>query len=81
MAVNANVNEFFQRVSCWAKDRGITDISVPSDSLDMSRDVIFDDAANEMGLEWDIEGTELRLWPVGITINWDEARKEVTNQT
>lgn len=52
-----------------AKSRGIA-THIPSDALDMSRDVMLDEAAQSIGMQWQIVGDTLRLWPVGVTIEW-----------
>lgn len=70
LAVNADINEFFKHVNDAAKDRGI-DAHVPSDALDMSRDIILDEAAQKLGLEWEIVDDTIRLWPAGVTIKWE----------
>lgn len=70
LSVNADANKFMQRVDFHAKDRGI-ESNVPSDALDQSRMVILSDAARDLKVEWEVVGDTLRLWPVGLKINWD----------
>jgi len=65
LMVNMSVNHFMRSVNGAAVDRGINP-RVPSDALDLSRDLILDEAAAEHNMQWEIVGTELRVWPVQI---------------
>lgn len=71
LAVNADVNEFFKAANAAALDRGIKP-NEPSDALDLSRDVILDEAAQRLGLEWEIVEDTIRLWPRGLTLDWSK---------
>lgn len=64
-------NLFAQAFSREAKARGI-DSSKPSDALDMSRDLILDDAARSIGFTWHQKGEELALVPVGVSVALDD---------
>lgn len=63
------IAEFCTAMNAAALDRGIKP-NVPSDALDLSRDICLDEAAQSLGLEWEIVGDTLRAWPVGVTIQW-----------
>lgn len=71
LTVNIDVNEFLKSVNAAALDRGIKP-NEPSDALDLSRDLILTEAAQSHGVEWEIVDDTLRLWPSGLTINWEE---------
>lgn len=70
LMVNVNVNAFMRSANEAALSRGIRPHK-PSDALDMSRDVILDEAAQAHNSQWRIVGTELRVWPFGI--EWQES--------
>lgn len=74
LSVNTDVNQFFAAMNAAALDRGIKP-NEPSDALDMSRDVILDDAAQKLGVQWEIVENTIRLWPAGLQINnWEDLR-------
>lgn len=52
-----------------ALSRGIR-VTGPSDALDMSRDIILDEAAASLGCTWEIKGDTLRIWPLQYGHTW-----------
>lgn len=52
-----------------ALSRGIK-VNAPSDALDMSRDIILDEAAATLGCTWEISGDTLRIWPLQYGHTW-----------
>lgn len=52
-----------------ALSRGIR-VNGPSDALDMSRDIILDEAAASLGCTWEIKGDTLRIWPLQYGHTW-----------
>lgn len=66
LMVNVDVNNFMRTANGKAVARGIRP-HVPSDAMDLSRDIILDEAAQEHRSSWEIVGTELRVWPVGVS--------------
>lgn len=71
------IGRFCKALDRAAKERHIAP-HVPSDALDMSRDVMVDEAARSLDMQWEIvnDGDPLdtiRLWPIGVTINWETA--------
>lgn len=64
-------NMFAQAFSREAESRGISP-SVPSDALDMSRDLILDDAARSMGFMWHQKGEVVALVPLGVSVALDD---------
>lgn len=71
------VAEFCRNLNAAAASRSI-EPNVPSDALDMSRDIMLDEAAHAMGYTWRLWRSTtggldtLRLSPIGVTIHWNE---------
>lgn len=53
---------FLTRAEFHAYDYGIKDTHTPSPQLQASRTAIFNDVANELGVEWQIVDGVLRIW-------------------
>ncbi len=66
--------QFLAAMNEAALDRGITP-NVPSDALDMSRDVIMMEAAQRVGANFDIVNGTLRIVPTGVTVDWSEVER------
>lgn len=56
-------------INAAGASRGIP-MTGPSDSLDMSRDIILDEAATSLGFAWEISGDTLRIWPIQYGTSW-----------
>ena len=71
LSVEVDVADFCRAMNRAATERGIAP-NVPSDALDLSRDVMLDEAAASLGADWSItpDGT-LRLWRRDLIIKWD----------
>lgn len=66
---NPTVN-FLAKFTKAALARGIS-VSKPSDSLDMSKDICLDEAAQQLGYTWEIHDEVLLcLTPVGMNFDW-----------
>lgn len=61
--------DFCRALNTAAASRSITP-NVPSDALDQSRDIMVDEAAHSLGMEWAVVDDTLRLWPVNVTVDW-----------
>lgn len=68
--VDTDIADFCQAMNAAAESRSIAP-NVPSDALDVSRDLMLDEAAQSLNAYWAIEGKELRVWPRGLTVRWD----------
>lgn len=74
IAVNADIASFLQAMHRAAVSRGILATHLPSDALDLSRDIILDEAAAALGVTWAIVPGEplstLRLARRGLSVDW-----------
>lgn len=77
LAVNVEVSDFCKAMNAAAVSRNIAP-NVPSDALDLSRDIMLDEAAQSLGAECEIVDTTLRVWPKGVTLDWAQVAKEAS---
>lgn len=71
VTAGVGTQEFFNSFNIEARCRKIN-LQKPNDQLDMSRDLLLTDAAHSLNSEWEIKGTTLYVWPIGVTINWPD---------
>lgn len=69
LAINFDVNDFLKEVNTAASERGII-LNEPSDALDMSRDVILDEAAARCSVRWEIIDRTMCLTPTSLRFDW-----------
>ena len=69
LAVNIQVSDFCRAMNAAAAARGIAP-HVPSDSLDMSRDIMLDEAAQSLGASWEIVDDTMRVAPRSVRVDW-----------
>lgn len=69
VAVNVEVSDFCKAMNAAAESRNIAP-NVPSDALDLSRDIMLDEAAQSLRSEWEVVGNTIRVWPNGVTLDW-----------
>lgn len=77
LTVETDVPEFCKALNREAESRGIRP-NVPSDALDLSRDLMLTDAAWKQGALWSIDGDTLRLWRHDLTVDWDAVEAAVS---
>lgn len=70
LAVEVPIDSFTRAMDRTARDRGIAP-HIPSDALDLSRDIMLDEAAAALNAQWEIVGTTLRLWRSDLTVRWE----------
>ena len=63
-ALNTDIDGIVRGLNDAAASRGIV-LNGPSDALDMSHDLIVDEAIQPLRCNWDIVDRTLRVWPNG----------------
>ena len=61
-ALNLDISSLMAAINRSAADRNLR-LDIESDALDMSRDLMLDEAFAPLGGRWDITADTLRVWP------------------
>lgn len=70
LAVEVLISDFCKAMNAAAESRSIA-ANVPSDALDLSRDVMLDEAAASLNARWALVDSTLRLWRSDLTVKWE----------
>lgn len=68
------VQEFMGALNRAAAERGVARLDAPSDALDVSRDLIIDEAAKALGAVWAQRGDDLLVTHTALVdaVDWDD---------